>query len=183
MPVTIRPFSHEGETIKNPDYQKTSKGLLKEACPEEAERVETLLQSSFSNPNDDSPTLGSRNGFVYAALTAYKDHHHLVLRPEDIWFSILTQIGFYVEKHAEELREFFVAHEGKKGLEVETDQMMLDKVDFGEMARAMTELISRNVKDPELRTWILPAFSTTTDTDRTVASVLVSSFSCPEFYH
>jgi hypothetical protein len=176
MPVTIRPFSHRGETVKSPKYQLTPRSLLQESSPEEAERAHTILQSSFSDINNNSQTLGSRNGFVYAALTAYKDHHHLIIRPEDIWFSILTQTGFYVDKHAEELRDFFVAHEGKKELTVLTNQMVIEKVDFGEMARDMTELISQNIKDPELKSWILPSFTTTTDHDKTVASVLVCGF-------
>ena len=37
----------------------------------------------------------------------------------------------------------------------------------------MTELIAQNVVDPELRDWIMPEFTTTTDTDRIVASILM----------
>jgi hypothetical protein len=36
----------------------------------------------------------------------------------------------------------------------------------------MAGLITKNVKDPELGDWVMPSFSTTTDTDRVVASVL-----------
>ncbi|CAM6084376.1 unnamed protein product [Calypogeia fissa] len=37
----------------------------------------------------------------------------------------------------------------------------------------MGHLIQENVKDPELRDWIMPRFSTTTDNDRIVSSVMM----------
>ena len=48
----------------------------------------------------------------------------------------------------------------------------LDTVDFGDFAQQMAGLITKNVKDPELGDWVMPNFSTTTNTDRVVASVL-----------
>ena len=35
----------------------------------------------------------------------------------------------------------------------------------------MTSLIEENVNDPELRAWIMPDFSTTTESDRVVAAI------------
>jgi hypothetical protein len=46
-------------------------------------------------------------------------------------------------------------------------------MDFGVFARRMTALIQENVKDPNFRDWIMPAFSTTTVCDRTTAAVLM----------
>ena len=68
--------------------------------------------------------------------------------------------------HAEELRTLFVAHEGQREL----------CVDFGNwdaMADEMSQLISVSVSDPELVSWIIPAFSTTTVTDRTVSCMIM----------
>ncbi|KAK8007642.1 hypothetical protein PG989_001632 [Apiospora arundinis] len=106
-----------------------------------------------------------------SAYHAYSTHHHLVLRPEDIWFAILTQLSFYINAHAEDLRSFFVVHEGQKELTV-VDCNSIDCADFGRMAQHMTHLIQENVIDPDLRDWILPSFSTTTDTDKVVGSIL-----------
>ncbi|KAE8167930.1 hypothetical protein BDV40DRAFT_252127 [Aspergillus tamarii] len=39
----------------------------------------------------------------------------------------------------------------------------------------MTRLIEKEVVDPELRTWIMPTFSTTTESDRVVAAILMMS--------
>src|SRR5262249_10906954 len=74
--------------------------------------------------------------------------------------------------HAEELRSFFVAHEGQKELEV-VGEGNIFTADFGAMAVLMTDLIAKNVNDPELRTWVFPNFSTTTNSDRVVAAVLM----------
>ena len=55
---------------------------------------------------------------MHTALEAYYTHHHLILRPDDVWFAILTQISFYINAHAEDLCSIFVAHDGKKELSV-----------------------------------------------------------------
>ncbi|BCR85054.1 uncharacterized protein ACHE_20512A [Aspergillus chevalieri] len=46
-------------------------------------------------------------------------------------------------------------------------------VDLGELAVDITSLIEEHLADSELRTWIMLAFSTTTDTDRVVAATLM----------
>jgi hypothetical protein len=48
-------------------------------------------------------------------------------------------------------------------------------VDFGALARQMGDIVDKNVVDPALRDWIVPAFTTTTDTDRTASAVLVTA--------
>jgi Domain of unknown function (DUF4419) len=73
-----------------------------------------------------------------------------------------------VNAHAEELRSFFVSHEGKKELTVQDGFG-----DFGAMALQMTDLIAKIVVDRELRTWIMPDFSTTVETNGVVAVVLM----------
>ena len=74
--------------------------------------------------------------------------------------------------HAEDLRHLFVAHEGKKHLVVYASGDRYS-VDFGYMARQMGHLISQNVVDKELRNWIVPSFTTTTITDRTVSCIIM----------
>jgi hypothetical protein len=107
-----------------------------------------------------------------AAFHAYSSHHHLTIRPEDVWFSILSQLNFYINAHAEELRNYFVSHAGQKELTVFAVGT-IDTVDFGAIARHMTNEIQKNVKDEDLQKWIMPDFSTTTESDRAVAAVLM----------
>lgn len=79
---------------------------------------------------------------------------------------------FYINAHAEELRNYFVAHEGENELKVKA-LGIIEMVDFGDLSREMATLMQKNVKDPELLAWITPNWSTTSDNDRTVALILI----------
>ena len=172
MPVTIKPATHGANAVRWPEQAEDSRDLLNRACRKESEKCVELLQSSFDS--DLSAAIEpSTNGFVHGSILAYSQHHHLQIRPEDVWFAIISQIGFYINCHAEELRGMFVAHEGKKELEVQIAGLNRYTVDFGLFAQKMSDLIDENVLDPELREWVLPAFSTTTRNDNIVASVLL----------
>ncbi|KAL8790380.1 MAG: hypothetical protein Q9195_006398 [Heterodermia aff. obscurata] len=172
MPVTIHPApgyaarQWNGRTASSPDE------LLKGACPESHQASKCIIQSSFEFDVETSIS-PLKNGFVHAAIDAYSYHHHLTLRPEDIWFAILTQLSLYINEHAEELRSFFVAHEGQKELWIIYDSGSIHTVDMGDFAQRMGGLLSKNVNDSELHPWIIPAFSTTTAQDRVVASVIM----------
>jgi Domain of unknown function (DUF4419) len=172
MPVTVRPASHAAREWRSKDRSLSAEGLLRDACPKQFQTCKTIIQSSFNKFDSSSPIFPSKNGFVLGAISAYSNHHHLTLRPEDIWFAILTQLSLYVNAHAEELRTFFVAHEGKKELWIECLNRV-DSWDFGLLAEEMSKLIAQNVLDPGLREWIMPQFTTTTQTDTIVASVLM----------
>jgi len=103
---------------------------------------------------------------------AYNGHYHLTIRPEDVWFAILTQLSFYINAHADDLHAVFVAHEGQKKLEV-VDIGTVQTVDFGKLALHMTRQIEKNILDSELRDWIMPNFTTTTYTDSVTAAILM----------
>ena len=172
MPVTIKSADHPARKWTSTNEVHSAESLLKESCPAEYRKCKTIIRTSFGKFTSDLPLHPSNNGFVRAVIAAYCNHHHLTLRPEDIWFAILTQLKLYINAHAEELRSFFVAHEGQKELSV-YDVGNIDTADFGAMARQMTKLMSDNVVDPELQPWIMPAFSTTTENDKVVASVIM----------
>ncbi|KAF6800961.1 hypothetical protein CMUS01_15528 [Colletotrichum musicola] len=171
MPVTLQLVNHPATPWNGPKVTTPEK-LLEEACPNEFRRSQRIIQSSLSGLGEThrSP---SENGFVWAAYQAYSHHHHLTIRPENIWFAILTQLSFYINANAEKLRHIFVDHKGKKELEV-IDRRPMDSADFGILAERMTHMIARNVKDPELCDWVMPSFSTTTATDRVVGSILLT---------
>jgi hypothetical protein len=112
------------------------------------------------------------NGFVHTVIQCYNIHHALVIRPDDVWLAILSQFNCFVNGNAEQLRKQFVSHEGKKELVIKASGNRYT-VDFGSMARQMTNLIDVNIVDPALREWILPDFSTTTVNDVTVSSIIM----------
>ncbi|KAL9637424.1 MAG: hypothetical protein Q9164_002196 [Protoblastenia rupestris] len=172
MPVTITPATHGANAVYSRVPAKDSFNLLERACHEESTKCVELLQSSFDT-DLKAVVDPSANGFVHGAIRAYSNHHHLQIRPEDVWFAIISQLSFYINCHAEELRELFVAHEGKKELVVTFRSGSRYSVDFGIFAQKMSRLIEENVVDPELRSWTMPAFSTTTKHDKVIASILL----------
>ncbi|KAI4171513.1 MAG: hypothetical protein LQ343_004251 [Gyalolechia ehrenbergii] len=171
MPVTLKPASHGAQIVPAGRAFQDSLDLLKQSCRRESEACKELLQSSL-NPKEQGPIAPSSNGLVHGAIQAYSRHHCLHIRPEDVWFAILSQLSLYINAHAEELRGQFVAHEGKKELELRYVGNRYS-FDFGIFAKQMGELIEQNVKDPEIRRWMLPAFTTTTKNDVVVASILL----------
>jgi len=79
----------------------------------------------------------------------------------------------FINGNSEELRTQFVAHQGKKELSIDIRPHLIRDIDMGRFAQAMTHLIQENVVDPQLRELIMPNFSTTTDNDRSVASIVM----------
>jgi len=182
MPVSFRPSPENSITqCQGLWTPKVDAVLNKLRRPRGGPRINELLKAPLipqSGPSG-SPLAGfitQHNGLVHTVIDAYNLHHALVLRPDDIWLCILTQFNIFVnsEGRAEQLRSVFVAHEGKKQLEIVLDDTQtVFTADYGDMAKRMTELIEDNIVDPSLRTWVMPSFTTTNDTDVVVASVIM----------
>ena len=139
MPVTFKTAPHGANTFNTkgidfPDVKSPWDHLV-QVCGQESQQCREILQSS--NRADNAVIVPSPNGFVRTVIRAYSYHHHLVIRPEDIWFAIISQISLYINKHAEELRHKFVAHEDKKELVVK-DGGNRWTVDHGKLAKRMT---------------------------------------------
>ncbi|KAJ7059451.1 hypothetical protein C8F01DRAFT_1144704 [Mycena amicta] len=197
MALSFPIASHPANPVQVPSYVVdglTGPELLKQTLGySEGLNVADTLQFGFRGENEyewhwqDIATarfpyvVPESNGFVSTVFKAYAQHHALIVRPDDVWLAILSQFNFFVNGNAEALRKSFVAHEGKRTLSISGPSPH-----YGEMARKMADLIHENVVDPYLRDWAIPSFTTTTDTDRTVASVLLmatlSQYFDYEFY-
>ncbi|KAF9697157.1 hypothetical protein EKO04_004891 [Ascochyta lentis] len=172
MPVTIATADHASRVWAT-EKATTPARLFERACHNEYKQSRQIIQSSVSESQlQDAYISASHNGLVNAAIRAYSSHHQLSIRPEDVWFAILSQLNFYINAHAEQLRDHFVSHKGQHKLTVHAVGS-IETVDFGTLAAHMTYEIQKNVKDPDLQAWIMPDFSTTTDSDRAVAAVLM----------
>ncbi|OCL04817.1 hypothetical protein AOQ84DRAFT_441846 [Glonium stellatum] len=134
-----------------------------------------IIQSSFKdlNVNSSSRLVPYRNGFVNGVIRAFQQDLHLVLRPDDVWISILTQFSMFVNANAEEVRSLFVDHEGKKNLAIDVRPFPVWDLDMGKFAQDMMLLIEKNIVDSELKAWIEPKFTTTTDDDKSVAAMVM----------
>lgn len=110
--------------------------LLKVPIPQQ---VDDLISSSILDA-DLSNIIVRNNGLIDTVLLAWGQHHNLVIRPDDLWIAILTQLNFYVNKHAEEMRHYFVAHEEKQKLIVKSS-MDTFTANWGDLAQKMTSQI------------------------------------------
>ncbi|KAJ7609183.1 hypothetical protein DFH06DRAFT_188698 [Mycena polygramma] len=179
MPVSFTVAKHPANPVKFDEDGRTARQVLDSAAREQARKCGEMLQfaldgNQISNTDITAKVLHlipSNNGFFHSVLTAYNTHHALVIRPDDVWLAILCQFNFFVNANAELLRASFVAHEGTQELLVEDST--LRPLDAGEMARQMVDLVDENTADPTLRAWAMPAFTTTTVHDTTVAAVLL----------
>ncbi|KAJ7608238.1 hypothetical protein FB45DRAFT_389662 [Roridomyces roridus] len=182
MPVSFSVAPHNANSIEL-TQSFSAEEILSVSCNDQYRYVDEILQCAFSGHEQGSgrnfeakiPNLlpdGRGNGFVNTVMNAYNDHRALVIRPDDVWLTILSQLNFFVNANAEVLRANFVATEGKRELVVVVAGNRYN-VDFGDMSRQMVGLIEKNVVDPTLRKWVLPDFTTTTVNDTTVASVLM----------
>jgi len=135
-----------------------------------------LLQTSVPrNTSFLDDVIPRKNGFVNTVIDAYNTHRALIIRPDDVWLAILVQFNFFVNGNAELLRKNFVSHEGKEKLTV-TAVGNRHSVDFAALSAQMTVLMESKIVDPDLREWIMPTFSTTSATDRTIyAMVMMAS--------
>ena len=172
MPVTLKTAPHDSnsatlgsKSISSPD------DLLPQLPGDHSKIYRRVHESSLSGVNTSENVYASAKGFVGAATKAYNEHLHLILRPDDVWIAIVTQLSFYINGHSEELRHLFVAHEGKNELYVQVDKT--GDGDFERLIGLMSHLIERNIIDASFREWILPNFSTSTPTDHTVCSVVL----------
>lgn len=129
--------------------------------------TEILRSSNLPARSYISPHLG----FVNTVVKCYNDHHNIIIRPDDIWAAIMTQFSLYVNKNAEKFRRKFVAHEGQKQLTV-TVPGSLRRAPYNILIQKMSQEIHKNLVDPVVKKWVLPSFSTTTDTDLVTVGVV-----------
>jgi hypothetical protein len=138
------------------------------------ERYQTQeLKEYVIRTDKDTPNrVHNPNGFVNAVVEAYNGHHHLILRPDDVWLAIMIQFGAYVENESETLRDKFVSHQGQKELKV-VGGGNLFTANYDALCLSMSQQIAANIKDPSVRDWVIPAFSTTKPVDQVVGAIVL----------
>ena len=133
---------------------------------------EIVTSSGFPSP----VKYASSSGLVRTIIDAYNNHWDIVLTPDVVWLTILQQFSAYVNggNRAEQLRDRIVDFEGKEELTLDAGGKLFN-APYGFMTMQMAEEIAKNIKDPTLRTWVDPDFSTTTETDRVCAAASLMS--------
>lgn len=77
--------------------------------------------------------------------------------------------------HVEEFRERLVSHEGKKELVKISLESSPERVDWTDFVERISLKVQECILDGDLRTWMIPDFSTTTSQDRVAGGVALLS--------
>ncbi|CAH0386276.1 unnamed protein product [Bemisia tabaci] len=133
-----------------------------------------------ANTIDSANFLYRKHGFVCGVLDAYNRHYNLSIRPDDVWLAIMSQFSFHFNANAETYRSQTVAHEGKAELVAESVGT-LHTANYALLVESIVGLMRGHLKDADLCDWALPSFSTTTDNDRIVGSVMLMA-TCQKFF-
>ena len=89
MPVTFRPATHVANCLSTRDY--TPEQALEAVSSNLSREAGRLLQTSIGEPGvAQSEIIPRGNGFVDTVVAAYNTHHALVIRPDDVWITILA---------------------------------------------------------------------------------------------
>ena len=114
------------------------------------------------------------NAFVAAVHSAYAHHYPLVLSPDMIWMCIAQGFSQHVNANAEKMRHLFVAHEGKKTLQVDQDNFVKGSPDnnWPEAFDKFSTLIRENVGE-EIHDMLTPDFTTTGPVERAAAQIVL----------
>ncbi|OAA35961.1 hypothetical protein NOR_07769 [Metarhizium rileyi] len=174
--ITVPVSNVEPQPLRSASVIASADELFRQSCPEEVASnnpyKSRLLLSSYSEFEQSDTHVFNGNvypssgSFVRGAITAWASHQSLVLRPDVVWFEILTQLNFYMTKHAEEIRHLFVSFDGKK-------EIVVKDTSWTNIIAAFASEIQERVKTNWLLGWLTPGFSTSTRNDNMTATVLM----------
>ncbi|CAH0057145.1 unnamed protein product [Clonostachys solani] len=143
LAITSRAWTLES-SVPSPGLQ-TNKRPGPEDRPVLRTSFEDIRLDPFGNGASAQGLVPYGNGFVEGVIRAFEQDLHLVLRPDDVWLAILVQFSFYVNGNAEELRDIFVSHEGKKTLAINLMPASLENINFEVMSDNTTTANDRTV--------------------------------------
>ena len=122
----------------------------------------SILNGFFDNNNFNK----TQNNFINAFLNSYNFHLTLKIRPNDIKLQILTIISICVNNNPEKFRSYFVDHQGKKELLVDSPYFSADY-----FCETFARLLHENIKDKEFARHYSTKFTTSNQIISTVNNI------------
>jgi len=126
---------------------------------------------------------GHDAGLLSTVVEAYNKHYTLRTGPEDWWYSIIQTVALAIDKNSkkDEVRKFFVQHEGKRTLTVEMPPVGVDGIDYSWFFDQMSQEIAKNINVPDYVAKMKTDFSQSTSIHKIVSEVTLMS-SVQEFF-
>lgn len=173
--------------VKNYESTKHYNKIYEDGKVEMEENpIELNYNFRYVSTNEDKVYYKSSltNNFVGTLLDAYNDHIPLELKPDHVWFSIMSNLSHYIDKNSEKFRSQFVDFDGKKELSVETQHNVLstelDDKTWSSLVDQMHNLIKLNINNG-LAEWSIPDFSTTTEKDKLIGKFILMA-TCKHYF-
>jgi hypothetical protein len=111
------------------------------------------------------------HGIFGLFFLAYSYHKNVLVRPDDIWFHILEQLQIIINDYPEQMRKYFVEHEGKEIIAIEIeDESMFNGSNIEKFILQFNKIIETKVKSNFIQT-VNQNFSTTTAFDKTLYNI------------
>lgn len=114
------------------------------------------------------------SGCMNAIHYAFNHHRHLILSASDFLLMISQGLSIHISKHAEELRKYFVNHEGQEDIVIDRDENFLQADDskwisvFEEFSTAIKDRIKADICDV-----MIDDFETATANSRVASQVAI----------
>lgn len=143
------------------------------------QNVKFEVLSSLSEEGTGNLVFPGGHGFFASCVLAFAQHLPLRLSPDHLWAVIVNGFARHVNRHAEELRDNFVNHQGKKDIVIifcgaelgegtSSPDIWEDYV-FSEFSAKIAE----NLNNDEAYETLTSSFSTTTPTRQAAVDVVL----------
>ena len=138
----------------------------------------TILANSFADV-DNLYDIGEDVVFQML-LKAWCQHRPVVLTPDSIWLIICQQFSHIVNENPEQYRGVLVKHEGKKELQVKSNDLFSEQADWRGLIGRFTAEIDKYTNNG-LATTLVADFSTTGTDERIASEVTLMDVVKPYF--
>ncbi|KAH8879955.1 hypothetical protein GQ53DRAFT_799984 [Thozetella sp. PMI_491] len=155
-------WCHAGITILTGGEPKPYTGPASPGAPDPFYRL--AVPNEFATNATQIP---SSDSFIRGAIQAWAEHLHVMIRPDEIWFSILIQMSYYINSHPDAVGEV-LGEAPSTPMEVR-----LEEVDWYVLVHRMRTRLQERYKADWMANWINPGFSTTFDADFMTASMIM----------
>lgn len=135
--------------------------------PSELRRV---VKTSFDK---DEFCYMAEDNFYKCMVQAYADHRPVVLSPDIVWLIIAQNFSAYVNANSDVMRDYFVTHEGKMDLVVDSNNDILELVGNGDWELLLNDFsacVAKNTKG-DVSEMLTANFTTTGITERIASQV------------
>jgi len=160
------------ESDDDTDHEKAYTDINTVLQEQYKELGENLVQGTSDNPLInfffDGRSTNLCNGLIVSWHLAFAHHYTVRMSPDDILMNIINQIAIHVSLNPEKYRGIFVDHDGKKQININSDDVK--EKNWGKILKDFCDQIQKSVHEDVFEN-ILADFSTTTPLRNIISQV------------